>query len=219
MMYPGIVKLLLVDDHELVRTGIRHLLQASGCIAEIFEASDAESALALIEREAPQVVLMDLAMPGLGGFEATQRICQQHPHTRVIILSARGDGPLPRRVLEAGAHGYLNKGCSETEMLAAIERVLRGQKYIAAEVAQKMAMESLNGQGDSPFDSLSSRELQIVIRTARGERNQQIASVLGISPKTVSTYRSRAMEKLGVDTTGSLVRLVMQHGLLDADTE
>lgn len=215
----GMIKLLLVDDHDLVRTAIRRLLESSGRVAEVLEASSAESALALVRSESPDVVLMDLAMPGLGGFEATRRIHQQFPHTKVIILSAHSDGPFPRRLLSEGAQGYLTKGSNEDEVLTAIDRVLRGQKYIAAEIAQKIAMESLSGQGESPFDSLSSRELQIVIHTARGKRNNEIAEALFISPKTVSTYRGRAMEKLGVSSTGSLVRLAMQHGLLDDDPQ
>lgn len=215
----GPVRVLLVDDHDLVRVAIRRLLESSGRDILIDEAGDAESALSMAREHSPDLVMLDITMPGIGGIEATKRFRHFFPHIKVLILTAHNEGLFPRRVLSEGAHGYITKGCSEMEMLTAIDRVLGGGKYIALEIAQRLAMDAIEGHDGSPFDNLSSRELQTVLMTAKGKRNNEIADALHVSPKTISTYRSRAMEKLNVDSTGGLVRLAMQHGLIESGAD
>lgn len=212
------IKVLLVDDHDLVRTGIRRLLEDRASdrgIKVIAEAASGEEAIDKVKAEKPDVVLMDVNMPGIGGLEATRRMLQVNPGLKLIVLTVHADGPLPRRLLQAGAKGYLTKGCAADEMVAAIEKVHRGERYIAAEIAQYLALAMLPGGQESPFDLLSEREMQILMMITEGQRVQAISKKLCISPKTVSTYKSRLYEKLDVGSDVELIRLALQHGMLE----
>jgi len=204
---------LIVDDHDIVRLGIRRLLEEAGY--SVAEADSGETALQLTrEGLQPRVVLMDIQMPGIGGLEATRRLLAHAPDSRIIVLTAITDGPLPRALLKAGAHGYLTKGCSLEEMNRAIRQVGAGERYISSEIAQSLALSLLDGDGDSPFDQLSTRELQFVVLLSQGLRNNAIARTMNVSTKTVSTYRARASTKLGVTSEAQLIRLALDHGVV-----
>ena len=211
------MNVLIVDDHELVRTGIRRLLEDNSNIKVIAEAASGEEAVEMAKTYSPDVILMDIYMPGIGGLEATHKILLHSPDQKIIILTAHSEGPLPKTLLEAGAVGYLTKGCAVEEMVAAIKQVSRGQKYIAPEIAQKMALSMVAGSENSPFERLTQRELQIVMMITQGLRTQDISDTLCLSPKTVSTYRSRIMSKLGVESGIELVKLAIQHGLTEQE--
>ena len=208
------VDVLIVDDHEIVRTGIRRLLEDAGF--SVAEAASGETALARTQRDIkPRVVMMDIQMPGIGGLQATRRLLARDPPSRIIILTATTGGPLPRALLRAGAHGYLTKGCSVDEMTRAIRRVAAGERYISSEVAQPLALSLLEGEGASPFDGLSARELEFTVLLSQGLCNAVIAETMSVSPKTVSTYRARAFGKLGVSSEAELIKLALAHGVAD----
>lgn len=211
------IGVMLVDDHDLVRTGIRRLLEDRASkqhIQVVAEAATGEEAIEQVRSEHPDVVLMDVNMPGIGGLEATRRMLQINPQLKLIALTVHAEGPFPRRLLEAGASGYLTKGCGADEMITAIKKVYHGERYIAAEIAQKLAFSTLPGSESSPFDLLSQREMQILLMIARGSRTGEISKQLHLSPKTVSTYKSRLYDKLEVGSEAELVRLALQHNVL-----
>jgi two-component system invasion response regulator UvrY len=208
------IKVLLVDDHELVRTGIRRILEEAGDVEVVGEASDGDEALKVARKTAPDVVLMDLNMPGMGGIEATRRMVRLQPKTRVIALTVLDDDPFPARLSEAGAIGYLSKGCPAAEMIEAVRTVHRGVPYVAASVARKHMLAGWQGAATTPFEELSSREMQVAMMILDGQRTQEISEALSLSPKTVSTYRQRIYEKLNVKTDVELTRLAYRHGLI-----
>lgn len=210
------IRVMLVDDHDLIRYGLRRLLEDQSGIEVVDEASSGEQALEKIRTAKPDVVLMDINMPGIGGFEATSRMCQTHPECRVIVLTVHSEGPLPKRILEAGAVGYLTKGCPVAEMVEAIQKVHSGQRYIAPTIAQQLALSMLPGQ-DSVIDILSQRELQVLIMISRGMRTNEISDKLNLSPKTVSTYRKRLHDKLDVSNDVEMMHLAIKHGLLEEE--
>ncbi len=209
------IKVLLVDDHELVRTGIRRLLDDVGGINVYAEATDGESAVDAVRKKRPDVILMDVSMPGIGGLEATRKIKQIHTDLPVIILTIHTDDPFPTSLLKAGASGYLHKGCSVDEIVLAINEVHAGRRYICTEIAQNLALSLLPGSEGSPFDSLSQREMQVMLMLVQGHKVQDISEKLCLSPKTISTYRTRLFDKLSVRSDAELTRLAMRHGMLD----
>jgi two-component system invasion response regulator UvrY len=208
------VKVLLVDDHELVRSGIEHLLNESSGIGVVGVASSGEEAIDKVESLRPDVILMDISMPGIGGIEASRKISQKHPEIKIIALSVHADGPFPHHLLRAGAHGFISKSCPVTELITAIWSVYRGKKYLSTDVANQLALASLPGNQSSPFDSLSQREMQIVILTLQSKSIQEIAEMLSISPKTVNTYRYRVYEKVAVKNDVELTRLATKYKLI-----
>ncbi len=208
------VRVLLVDDHDLVRTGIRRLLEDTEGIEVVGEARSGEEALIVAQGTHPEVVLMDVNMPGMGGLEATRKLLRINPAIRVIVVSVHVDGLVPKRLLEAGAVGYLTKGCSADEVVLAVRTVQRGQRYISRDVAQALALSTLTG-GKSVLESLSERELQVLLQITQGHSIQDIADVLFLSPKTVSTYRSRIFKKLGVHSDVELTHLALRHGIIE----
>lgn len=211
------IKVLLVDDHDLVRTGLRKLLEDDVVIDVCGEAGTGEQAIAMVRDLAPDVVLMDVNMPGIGGLEATRQISRMPGRSRVIVISMHTDGVYPKKLLEAGATGYLTKGCSFDEVISAVKTVAAGHPYISRDVAQTLVMERLNHQED-PADTLSQRELQVMRMVTQGCSNQQISERLHLSPKTVSTYRSRIYTKLGVNSDVELTHLAYRHGIIDPAT-
>ncbi len=212
------INVLLVDDHELVRTGIKRLLDDVQDIKVMAEASSGEDAITMVRDNRPDVVLMDVSMPGIGGLEATRRLLTMDPELPVIIVTVHTDDPFPSRLLQAGAVGYLSKGTSVDEMVQAIQDVYEGKRYISPEIAQKLALSMLPGNDASPFDKLSQRELQVLYMLIQGDKVQTISDKLCLSPKTVSTYRSRLFDKLGVRNDAELTRLAMRYGMLDGMT-
>ncbi len=209
------IGVLLVDDHKLIRTGIKLILEKTADIRVLGEASTGEEGLERARALKPQVVLMDVSMPGIGGLEATRKLSTSLPDTRVIVLSAQTADPMPMRLMEAGAAGFLTKDSAEDEIVNAIRRVQAGERYIAADIARQLAMQALNPQSGSPFDQLSAREMQVMLMSVGGHSVQAISDKLHLSPKTVSTYRSRLFEKLGVGNDVELTRLALRYGLIE----
>jgi two-component system invasion response regulator UvrY len=210
------IGVMVVDDHDLVRYGFVRLLSDQEGIEVVAEANTGEKAIERCRQDHDliDVILMDVNMPGIGGLEATRRINTQWPDIGIIILTALADGPLPKRLLQAGAKGYLTKGNEVDEMVAAIRDVDSGGRYIAKDIAQQLALAMLPGQ-DTIIDTLSKRELQILMMIVQAHKNNEIAQTLNISPKTVSTYRARLHEKLGVNTDVEMLHLAMKHGIME----
>lgn len=214
-----LITILLVDDHELVRTGIRRILESCEDFEVIGEASSGEEALELVAKHMPDIVLMDVNMPGIGGIETTQRITHIYPDVKVIVVTVLSDSPFPHQLHDAGAMGYLTKGCPAEDMINAIKRVSKGQPYISADVAHRMSLASLNGvNGESPFSTLSQREMQVMMMIVEGQKTQDIADSLFLSPKTVSTYRQRLYAKLNVETDVELAHMAIRYGLMGIKT-
>ncbi len=210
------IRVMLVDDHDLIRYGLRRLLEDQSGIEVVDEASSGEEALEKVRTVKPDVVLMDINMPGIGGFEATSRLNKTGASCKVIVLTVHSEGPLPKRILEAGAMGYLTKGSPVEEMVQAIQRVNAGQRYIAPSIAQQLALSMLPGES-SLLDLLSQRELQVLIMISQGMRTNAISEKLSLSPKTVSTYRKRLHEKLDVSNDVEMMHMAIKHGLLDSE--
>ena len=212
------IKVLVVDDHDLVRMGITRMLADVAGIKVVGEASSGEDALKLARELLPQVVLMDVKMPGIGGLEATRNLLRVHPDMRVLAVTVCDEEPFPSRLLKAGAAGYLTKGAALEEMIKAIRLVASGQRYISPEIAQQLALKSFGGEENaSPFDALSEREMQIAMMIVSCQKVQEISDKLFLSPKTVNSYRYRIFEKLTIDSDVELALLAVRHGLLSAD--
>ena len=210
------IKVLIVDDHELVRMGIRLLLKNAENIDVVAEAEDGDSALKIAKSCNPDVVLLDVKMPGMDGWEVTRRLKQIKPNIHIIVLTASTADPLPTRLLQLGAMGYLTKDSAAEEMLQAIRKVSKGERYLSAEIAQKIALNSLNPEEVSPLDELSEREMQVMRMIIRGLAVPAIAESLFLSPKTVGTYRYRMFEKLGIKNDVELMHLALKHGVIES---
>lgn len=209
------IKVLLVDDHELVRTGVEALLNAVDDISVVAVCGTGEEALEEVETHLPDIVMMDIQMPGIGGVEACRRILQKHPEARVIALSVCNDGPVPQRLLKMGARGFISKGSPVDEMVNAIHVVMSGKRYLCSEVANNLAFQGLEEQEPSPFAKLSQRESQVVNLILQGKSIQEMSDILVISDKTVNTYRYRLYEKLNVRNDVELTRLAVKFNLLE----
>lgn len=209
------ISVLLVDDHELVRTGIRRLLDDQRGLKVIDEACTGEEAILKARQNKPDVVLMDVNMPGIGGLEATRKLQQFDPSIRVIVCTVHTEEPFPTRLLEAGAAGYLTKGCGIDEIATAIDAVYRGERYICSEIAQHIALSMMPGASPTPFNRLSQREMQVMLMITQGQNVQEISDKLCLSPKTISTYRHRLFEKLGVLNDVELTRLAIRHDMIE----
>jgi len=212
-----VITVLLVDDHDLVRAGIRRLLADVPEIEVIDEASNGEDAVKIAKEKRPQVVLMDVKMPGIGGLEATRKMVRNDPNIKIIALTIYGSEPFPSKLLQAGACGYLTKGALLEQMVMAIKTVHAGKRYLGPEIAQQLAFKSLSDAEKSPFELLSERELQVMIMITSGQNVQEIADKLHVSPKTINSYRYRIYEKLGVESDVELTLLAMRHGILDTE--
>ena len=209
------IKVLLTDDHALVRNGIRRLLEDSEQIEIIGEADSGESCIQLSQTLKPDVILMDVNMPGIGGVEASRRILQRDPGQKIIILTIHTEQTFPKRLLEIGAKGYLTKECDTREMITAIESVHRGGSYIEPRIAQQLALSMLPGNENNPVDRLSRREFQVMLMISHGQSNNEISEKLCLSPKTISTYRSRLLEKLGAHSEVDLIKIAVEQGMVD----
>ncbi|MCI4566451.1 response regulator [Lysobacter sp. CFH 32150] len=208
------IRVFIVDDHALVRTGMRMILSAETDIEVLGEAESGEEALPQIRKLKPDIVLCDLHLPGVSGLEITERIVRGDYGTRVIIVSVLEDGPLPKRLIAAGASGYVGKGGDAAELLCAVRDVARGKRYLASAIAQNLALSGIGG-GDSPFDALSPREMEIALLLTQGLRQEDIAKRLSLSAKTVNTHKTRLFEKLSINDNIALARVASQYGLTD----
>jgi DNA-binding NarL/FixJ family response regulator len=181
------------------------------------EACTGEEALLKARELKPDVVLMDVKMPGIGGLEATRKLMRSHPNIKVVAVTVCEEDPFPTRLLQAGAAGYLTKGAALDEMVQAIRLVFAGQRYIDPQIAQQLALKSFQPQtNSSPFDLLSEREIQIALMIANCHKVQNISDKLCLSPKTVNTYRYRIFEKLSITSDVELALLAVRHGMVDA---
>ena len=211
------VDLLLVDDHALFRFGLKSVLANADDIEVVGEVADGEAALDFVRDRLPDVVLMDVNMPGIGGIEATRRILHVAPDVRVIAVTAMSEEPFPNQLLDAGARGYLSKGCPADELFKAVRDVVKGRYYISSDVARKLALDRIATQDEtSPLKLLSPREMQVMLMIVQGQGNQQISEALFLSPKTISTYRHRLFEKLGVANDVELTHFAIRHNLVES---
>jgi len=206
----------VVDDHDLVRTGITRMLADIDGLQVVGEADSGEASLKVARELKPDVVLMDVKMPGIGGLEATRKLLRSHPDVKVVAVTVCEEDPFPTRLLQAGAAGYLTKGAGLDEMVQAIRLVFAGQRYISPQIAQQLALKPFQPQG-SPFDTLSEREIQIALMIVGCQKVQIISDKLCLSPKTVNTYRYRIFEKLSVTSDVELTLLAVRHGMVDAN--
>lgn len=210
------IRVLLADDHAVVRTGFKLLLESQEGICVVGEADCGESACASYNELVPDVLVLDLAMPGMGGLEALRRIRAQHPKAQVLALSAHDDVTHARRVLHCGALGFLSKRSAPQTLIEAVTLVAAGHRHLDADVAQKLALERLPGGARSPVEGLSGRELEVFIRLARGQTVQRIASDLTLSASTVGTHLYNIKQKLGAANQAELALLAIRHGLIEA---
>jgi two-component system invasion response regulator UvrY len=213
------IRVMLVDDHRLVRAGLKRVLSEVPDVNVVSEAGTGEEALELARQQRPDVVLMDVNMPGMDGLETTRRMVARMPQTKVVAVSMHMEEPYPSRMLAAGASGYISKDSAAEEVVAAIRRVHQGGHYVAADVAGNLAASLIKGGSGQPFEQLSQRETQVMLMVTKGYSTQDISDRLALSPKTVSTYRYRLFEKLGVSNDVELTRLAMRYGLLDEKAE
>ncbi len=210
------IDVMIVDDHDLVRVGIQRLLKDAKGIQVVAEACTGEDAVTLSRNLKPDVILMDINMPGMGGIEACKRIHRYVPDAKIIVLTVHSDEPYPSRLLKAGASGYLTKGTGVDELVMAIRQVNSGGRYISAHVAQEMALKPFKDHEKSElFQGLSEREIQVMMMITSGEKVATISDSLCLSPKTVNSYRYRLFEKLGVDNDVRLTHLAIRHGIID----
>ena len=209
------IQVLVADDHDLVRTGISRMLDDVEGIEIVAQAVSGEDAIRLYRDVAPDVTLMDVRMPGIGGLEATRKICQINPHAKIIAVTACMEDPFPTRLLEAGASGYVTKSSNINEMVTAIRKVFAGKKFISPEIAQQMAWQAIEPDSASPFSQLSHREMQIAIMIVNCEKVQTISDKLCLSPKTVNSYRYRMFDKLNITSDVELTHLAIRHDLVD----
>lgn len=210
------IRVLLVDDHSLVREGCRRVLDKAGGIEVVGQAGSAEEALSMVRSQPPDVVLMDINLPGMSGLQATERLAATHPQVRVIILTVIDQLPYPQRLLEAGAVGYLTKEAPAEELVQAVRKVSRGEHFLSKEIASRMALNQYRSGGkSSPLELLTRRELEVAVRLARGDANKAVAQALHVSEKTISTHKSNILAKLEVTSAVALANLLAHHGLIE----
>ncbi|MDH5710842.1 MAG: response regulator [Gammaproteobacteria bacterium] len=211
------IKVMIVDDHDLVRYGLKSLLAVQPGIDVVAETNSGEQAIEYCRANASNldIIMMDVNMPGIGGLEATQRISKSWPDIGIIIVSIHSEGALPKQLLNGGARGYLSKGDKVEEIVTAIHDVHAGGCYIAKNIAQQLAMSSLPSNKKNLIDKLSKREIQVLMMIAQGKKNNGISDTLNLSPKTVSTYRKRLHEKLEVSSDIEMMHFAIKNGLLD----
>ena len=211
------IKVFLADDHVVVRDGLKFILEAQGDITVVGEASNGRQAVNQVEKLQPDVVVMDVAMPELNGIEATRQIRTALPNTQVVMLSVYSSSEHIYRALKAGARGYLFKESAGAEVVKAVRTVHAGRRYLCEKIADTMIdsyiQQREEAEAKSPLERLSIRERQVLQLVVEGKSSKEIASILQLSPKSIETYRSRLMQKLGVKDLPSLVKFAIQHGL------
>ena len=210
------IRVLIVDDEAMIRTGIRKILQEDTMINVIGEAGSGESSVDLARKLEPDVALMDISMPGYGGIEATRKILFQSKNTQVLALSVHSDEYYPSRILSAGASGYITKGVEASEMIAAIKSIYAGEKYISKDIAKKLRSRKVLGR-DRLFDCLSPKEIKVCAELVSGRSLAELADRLDITLDTAKNIRASIFDKLDISNEVSLVHLAIKNGLLDKD--
>ncbi len=215
------IRIVLADDHAILRTGLRLLLEAQPNMKVVGEAGDGREALALAAQLQPDLVLLDLSMPSLGGLEALPILRKAAPAARILILTMHDDESYLRQALRGGASGYVLKKAVDHELLSAVQAVMRGEVYVHPSMTKALLEDLLPSTSteasDDPWQTLSEREQEVLILVARGHTSNEIADHLSLSNKTVETYRSRGMDKLGLRSRAALVQFALRHGLLSDD--
>ena len=210
------IRILLADDHTLVRAGIRSLLESIDDVEVVAEAGEGREALDLIAKHRPDVALLDIGMPGLNGLEVAKRTPQASPRTRIIILSMHADPAYVKKALRVGAVGYLLKGASVVELPLALQAVMRGESYLTPKISSSV-VEGILGQDEQdadPLDDLTTRQREILQLIAEGQSTKEIAGILDISVKTVESHRLRMMDRLDIHDVPGLVRFAIRAGLV-----
>ncbi len=209
------INVMLVDDHAVVRMGFKMLLESDADMKVVAEAESGEQSIQRYVEHKPDVVVMDITMPGIGGLEAIERILAKDSSAKILVLSAHEDSVHPKRVLNAGAMGYLTKRSAAEELIKAIRTVASGKKYLEASVAQQMAIQQLSGD-QNPVDVLSPREFEVFMALAKGKTTNEIAETLFLSPRTVGTHLYNIKQKLNANNSAEIALIAMRSGLLDA---
>lgn len=210
------ISVLLVDDHAILRAGLRALLETYSDVEVVGEAGDGEEAVRQVRKLHPDVVLMDVAMPGMNGLVATRYILEENPAVKVLILTQYGNKEYVFPLLEAGAAGYVLKQAADTDLIKAIRAVYQGDSFLYPPIA-RMLMEAYtsNDQAGDPYETLTPREREVLVLVAQGHSNREIADILHISPNTVDVHRTRLMKKLDLHHVADVTRYAIHRGLLD----
>lgn len=208
------IKILLVDDHAVVRMGFKMLIEAEDDITVIGEAESGEVAIKLFQELKPDIIVMDITMPGIGGIEAIDRIMAKDKNTKILVLSAHEDSVHPKRVLNAGAMGYLTKRSAAEELIKAIKSIHQGKRYLEPSIAQQMAITQLSGE-TNPIEILSDREFEVFIALAKGKSTNDIADTLCLSPRTVGTHLYNIKQKLNANNSAEIALIAIRCGLIN----
>lgn len=209
------IRLLIADDHPIVREGLKHVASQCHDITVVGEAEDFDTLLDAIDKTQPHVLLLDVSMPGPGILEVIQRLKAAVPALRILVLTIHPEEHYARRVLKAGADGFLNKKQSTEQLPSAIRQIVAGRKFVTSSLAQDLATDlAQDREGRQVHDTLSNREYEVFVRLGAGESVKRIAQTLRLSPKTVRTYRSRIMEKTNLESTAQIIFYVMHKGLI-----
>jgi two-component system invasion response regulator UvrY len=210
----GVINVMLVDDHAVVRMGFKLLLEAAPDVKVVAEAESGEQGVKLYGEVHPDVVVMDITMPGIGGMEAIERIMAKDSTARILVLSAHEDSVHPKRVLNAGAMGYLTKRSAPEELIKAIRMVAARKMYLEANIAQQMALQQLSGE-KNPVDVLSAREFEVFMALALGKSTNEIAETLCLSPRTIGTHLYNIKQKLNAGNQAEIALIAMRSGLIE----
>ncbi|MEY3784937.1 MAG: hypothetical protein RL241_285 [Pseudomonadota bacterium] len=208
------IKILLVDDHAVVRMGFKMLIEAEADIKVIGEAESGELAVKLFQELKPDIIVMDITMPGIGGLEAIDRIMAKDKNTKILVLSAHEDSVHPKRVLNAGAMGYLTKRSAAEELIKAIKSIHQGKRYLEPNIAQQMAITQLSGE-TNPAEILSDREFEVFMALAKGKSTNDIADTLCLSPRTVGTHLYNIKQKLNANNSAEIALIAIRCGLIN----
>ena len=215
------IRVLVADDHAIIREGLRIMLGNQPDMKVVGVATNGREAIQLVDKHEPDIAVIDISMPELNGIEAIQQMMPRHPHLQVVVLSIHETKPYVYRALKAGAKGYLVKETAGLEVVDAVRAVQRGERYLSQSISDLLTTESFQKLESvidvSPLEALSPREREILQLVAEGKTSQEIAKRLSISPKTVDTYRSRLMHKIGVDDVAGLVKFAIQHGVISLE--
>jgi DNA-binding NarL/FixJ family response regulator len=209
------IKVLLADDHTIVRDGFKRLVEDAGDMQVVAEASDGSQAIAMAHQSLPDVAVLDLSMPGIDGLEVISQLSNYYPDLPVIVLTMHKEEQYVTRALNAGAMGYITKQAAAHHLIAAIRSVLAGDRYLGEYAARSLANRVARKAGASPVELLSNREIQVLSQLASGKTNREIAQTYGISIKTVDTYRSRIFQKLELRNVAELTRFAIKHHLIE----
>lgn len=213
-MSDQLITILMADDHTIVRQGLKLILGSHPDLQVVGEAATGEEAVQLAAQLKPRIILMDVAMPGINGIEATKQIVQANPRARVLVLSMHKESVYVREILRAGARGYILKDAIDTELISAVRSVANGDGYVSPAVSGAL-LNDYRQKSDDPADSLSPREREVLKLIAEGKTNKEVATQLNLSVYTIDSHRGKIMEKLNLHSTGELVRFAIKHGLVD----